>query len=93
MADNDKRGLAKARELYDDRTARARELAAEGRKVVGYLCCYTPVELLTASGLVPYRVQGGVGRPLRHADQYLEAIVCPYVRSCFDLALGGRKRF
>jgi len=85
----DQQGLARARELYENRTARARELAAEGKKVIGYLCCYVPAELMTALDLVPYRIQGGAGRPLKHVDQYLETIVCPYVRSCFDLALGG----
>jgi bzd-type benzoyl-CoA reductase N subunit len=93
VADKDLQGLAKAEALYEDRTARARELAAGGKKVVGYLCCYTPVEPLTALDMVPYRVHGGVGKPLKHADQYLETIVCPYVRSCFDLALGGEYDF
>ncbi len=86
-------GLDRARELYDDRGLRARELAAEGKKVIGYLCCYVPAELMTALDLVPYRIQGGVGRPLKHADQYLETIMCPYVRSCFDLAMGGEYNF
>lgn len=89
MVNTDQQGLARARELYENRTARARELAAEGRKVIGYLCCYVPAELMTALDIVPYRIQGGAGRPLKHVDQYLETIVCPYVRSCFDLALGG----
>ncbi len=85
--------LDRAAELYDDRGLRARELTAEGRKVIGYLCCYAPAELMTALDLVPYRIQGGAGRPLRHADQYLETIMCPYVRSCFDLAMGGEYDF
>lgn len=93
MAEMRQRGLSRARELYEHRGLRARELAAEGRKVVGYFCCYTPVELLTALDLVPYRIQGGAGSPLKQADQYLESIMCPYVRSCFDLALGGQYDF
>jgi benzoyl-CoA reductase subunit C len=85
--------LDRAGELYADRGVRARELAAEGKKVIGYLCCYAPAELMTALDLVPYRIQGGAGRPLNHADQYLETIMCPYVRSCFDLAMGGEYDF
>ena len=85
--------LDRARVLYENRGLRARELAARGEKVVGYLCCYTPAELLTALDLVPYRIQGGVGKPLKHADQYLETIMCPYVRSCFDLAMSGEYDF
>jgi benzoyl-CoA reductase subunit C len=82
-------GLARALELYENRGLRARELTAEGSKVIGYFCMYTPAEFMTALGLVPYRIQGGVGKPVKHVDQYLEAIMCPYVRSCFDLALSG----
>jgi benzoyl-CoA reductase subunit C len=93
LARVDIQGIARAQELYQDRTARARELAASGHRVVGYFCCYTPVEFLTALDMVPYRIQGGVGRPLEKADRYLETIVCPYVRSCFDLALGGEYDF
>ncbi len=85
--------LDRVGELYADRGVRARELAAEGKKVIGYLCCYAPAELMTALDLVPYRIQGGAGRPLNHADQYLETIMCPFVRSCFDLAMGGEYDF
>jgi benzoyl-CoA reductase subunit C len=85
--------LDRARELYEHRGLRARELADQGKKVIGYLCCYTPAELITAMDLVPYRIQGGVGKPLKQADQYLETIMCPYVRSCFDLAMSGEYDF
>ncbi len=85
--------LDRAQELYEHRGLRARELTAQGSKFVGYLCCYTPAEIVTALNMVPYRIQGGVGRPLKHADQYLETIMCPYVRSCFDLAMGGEYDF
>ncbi len=85
--------LDRTTEVYEHRDARARELAGQGKKVIGYFCCYTPVELFTALGLVPYRIQGVVGRPLEQVDQYLERITCPYVRSCFDLALTGNYDF
>jgi bzd-type benzoyl-CoA reductase N subunit len=85
--------LDRAKELQEQRGLRARELVAQGRTVIGYLCCYTPAEIMTALDIVPYRIHGGVGRPLKHADQYLETIMCPYVRSCFDLAMGGEYDF
>ncbi|HEY49482.1 MAG TPA: 2-hydroxyacyl-CoA dehydratase [Dehalococcoidia bacterium] len=93
MTDKAEGALTKAQNLYENRVARVRELANEGKKVIGYFCAYTPVEFLTALDLVPYRIQGGVGKPLKQVDQYLETIVCPYVRSCFDLALGGEYDF
>lgn len=75
--------------LYLDRRRRANELRAEGRKVVGYFCCYPPVEMLTALDLVPFRIQGSVDRPVSEADALLETVSCSFMRSCFDLALGG----
>ena len=87
------RGLIKAQELYEHREARAKELAKKGKKVIGYFCSYTPVEIFTALDLVPFRIQGKVGKPVEQAGQYLESIVCPYVRSCFDIALSGELDF
>lgn len=87
------RGLSRAQELYEHRDLRAKELAAKGKRVIGYFCSYTPVELFTALDIVPFRIQGKVGEPLAQADQYLETIMCPYVRSCFDLAIGGKYDF
>jgi hypothetical protein len=33
------KGLAKANDIYLHRSKRARELKAEGKKVLGYFCC------------------------------------------------------
>ncbi len=93
MAKVAQRGLIKAQELYEHRQTRAKELAKKGKKVIGYFCSYTPVEIFTALDLVPFRIQGKVGKPVEQAGQYLESIVCPYVRSCFDIALGGELDF
>ncbi|MBI4294748.1 MAG: 2-hydroxyacyl-CoA dehydratase [Chloroflexi bacterium] len=88
-----KSGLAKLKELYQDRQLRVRELKQQGVKVVGYFCCYPPLELITAANLLPYRIQGDVREPITQADAYLETIMCPFVRSTFDLALKGRYDF
>ena len=85
--------MDRALEICEHRDSRATELARQGKKVIGYFCCYTPVELLTALDLVPFRIHGSVGKPLRQADQYLETIMCPFVRSCFDLGLSGEYDF
>lgn len=86
-------GLKKAKELYHDRGSRARELKAEGQRVIGYFCCYTPLEMMTAAGLVPYRIMGDTREPTTVADSYLDTNFCPYVRSCFDIAMKGRYDF
>ncbi len=93
MADTDGNGLATAAKYYEDYGCRARELKDQGRRIMGYLCAYSPVEIMHAAGFVPFRIKGSVSEPITRADAQMETIVCPLVRSCFDLALKGRYDF
>jgi benzoyl-CoA reductase subunit C len=86
-------GLSKAEEIYQDRSRRAKELKAAGKKVIGYLCLHPPLELITAAGLVPYRILGDIKEPITKADTYLPTVVCPFLRSCLELGLKGRYNF
>ena len=86
-------GPERAWELCQDRLPYARVMASQGKKVIGYFCCYTPVELMTALDLVPYRISGRTDEPVKEADAYLETCVCSYVRSAFDLAIRGEYDF
>ena len=86
-------GLAKVEKIYQDRGGRAQELRSQGSKVVGYLCAYAPPEILTAAGLVPYRITGNVSESIAKADAYVETIMCPFVRNCFDQAIQGKYSF
>jgi benzoyl-CoA reductase subunit C len=51
------KGLERAERLYHERGFRAKELKGEGKKIIGYVCAFPPVELITAAGLVPYRIR------------------------------------
>lgn len=86
-------GLSRVRQLYQNRDSRAKELRDDSRRVIGYFCCYTPVEMMTAAGLVPYRIMGNMREPITQADAYLETIMCPFIRSCFDIAMKGQYDF
>jgi len=85
--------LKAAKEIYRNRSKRAKELRSEGKKVMGYFCCYIPLELVTAAGIVPYRIMGDTKEPTTEADTYLDPVFCPYVRTCFDIAMKGRYDF
>jgi benzoyl-CoA reductase subunit C len=87
------KGLAEADSYYQDYGLRARELKKQGKKVIGYLCAFTPAEVITASGFVPFRIKGDVDEPITKADTEMETIICPLVRSCFDMALKGNYEF
>lgn len=84
---------SKVEPLYQDYGRRARELKDEGQRLIGYVCSFVPVEMITAAGCIPFRIRGDVGEPITKGDTLLETIVCPFVRSCFDLALKGKYDF
>lgn len=85
--------LARARSIYEARGGRARELKAQGRKIVGYMCNFAPIELIEAAGLVPYRIRGDSTERITDADAYVEPHGCPFVRNTFDQALKGKYDF
>jgi benzoyl-CoA reductase subunit C len=86
-------GLARAREIYSDRSQRARELKAQGIKIMGYPCVYVPLEMLTALDLVPYQTCGDMKEPVTEADRALPGSFCPVMRSCLDCALKNKNDF
>lgn len=87
------RGLTKTKEIHQARDQRAKELKAQGKKVLGYFCCYPPLEFMTALDIVPYRILGDPKEPPTRGERYLEPISCGFVRSCFDLADKGKYDF
>ena len=93
MAQAMSKGLTRVREVYNDRSIRAKEVNSEGKKVMGYLCLYPVLEMLTALDIVPYRILGDMREPINKADSYLSTVVCPFLRSCLDLGLKGRYDF
>ncbi len=86
-------GLATVEQYYQEYGCRARELKSQGKKVIGYLCAFVPLEIITAAGFIPLRIKGNVREPITRADAEMETIVCPLIRSCFDMALKGNYDF
>jgi len=65
-----------------------------GKKVIGWVCNYTPEELIYAAGLLPVRVMGGFEEfPLDKANAYFYPTSCSTMRSCFQIALDHRYDF
>ncbi|MGD0232847.1 MAG: 2-hydroxyacyl-CoA dehydratase family protein, partial [Syntrophorhabdales bacterium] len=93
MTGSDRHGLAAADKYHEKYGMRAKELKAEGRKVIGYLSAIVPVEILTAGGVAPVRLKGDNAEPITMADAHMETIVCPFVRNVFDSALKGTYDF
>ena len=93
MVEEGSQGLTKVREIYQDRPRRVKQLKAEGKRVIGYLCIYPVLEMMTALDLVPYRIFGDMRELITKADSCLPTIVCPFIRSALDLGLKGKYDF
>lgn len=59
-------------------------LESAGQRPVGFLCSYTPVELLSVEGLAPYRMRGVGWAGTDFADTYLGRVTCSYVRHVLE---------
>jgi benzoyl-CoA reductase subunit C len=93
MAIAPNKGLFTAHKIYEDRSKRAGELRKTGKKIIGYICLYPPVEIITALGLVPFRIFGDMSEPITAADQVSTTVVCPFLRSIIDLGIKGKFNF
>lgn len=65
----------------------------EGGKVMGYFCCYAPEEVITAAGMVPFRVRATGSTSTELADAYLTNINCSFCRHAFNMGLQGKYDF
>lgn len=81
---------SKLTSLADGRHQYAREWKKRtGGKVVGYLCTYTPEEILYAGGILPVRILGS-HKPSDLTEKYvLSTIMCPFMRDCLAQGLAG----
>jgi len=65
----------------------------KGTKVIGYFCSYGPAEVITAAGMIPFRMRatGSTGTDL--SDAYLSSINCSFCRHAFNMGLAGKFDF
>ncbi len=68
-------------------------IKTSGRPVIGWFCSYTPLEILHAAGLQPYRIIPDPGKSITNADGYIDRNYCPYARTCLGEALEGNYKF
>jgi len=61
----------------------ARAAQADGRRIVGIMCEYTPRELIMAAGGVPVCLCGGSAKTIPEAEEVLPANLCPLIKSTY----------
>lgn len=65
----------------------------QGGKVVGYFCSAVPGEIITAAGLLPFRMRATGSKGTELSDAYFSNINCGFPRHCFNMALLGKYDF
>jgi benzoyl-CoA reductase/2-hydroxyglutaryl-CoA dehydratase subunit BcrC/BadD/HgdB len=56
---------------------------AKGIKKVGYICNYTPVELLSAAGVRHSRlIKAGSAKTVSAGERYTQSVFCDFTKSC-----------
>jgi len=65
----------------------------KGGKVVGYFCSTVPEEIVTAAGMVPFRMRATGSTSTEESDAFYSSINCSFPRHCFNLALIGEFKF
>lgn len=56
------------------------EWKKQGGKVIGYFYSYIPDEIITAAGLMPYKIRGTGSPGAALAEKYFTQTVCTFVR-------------
>ncbi|MDQ5987756.1 MAG: (R)-phenyllactyl-CoA dehydratase beta subunit [Syntrophus sp. SKADARSKE-3] len=63
-----------------------------GKKIIGYVCSYTPEEIILAAGAHPMRLFG-TKENIHLADSHLQSYCCSVVRGVLEEGLSGRVDF
>ncbi len=65
----------------------------QGGKVMGYFCSSMPQELLTAAGMLAFRMRATGSSGTELADAFFSSINCSFPRHCMNEALNGNFDF
>ncbi len=64
-----------------------------GGKVVGYFCSAMPEEIITAAGMLPFRIRATGSEGTELSDSHFSSINCSFPRHAFNMALQGEYNF
>lgn len=72
---------------------RVKEYKESGGRMVGYLCSYTPLEVIDAAGAAAVGLCGTSNETVPIAETVLPANLCPLIKSTFGFALSQKCPF
>jgi len=79
--------LSKAAERLENPAIK--EWKEKGGKVLGYFCSSMSEEIMTAAGLLPFRMRATGSADTELSDAHLSSINCSFTRHCLNVALAG----
>ena len=69
--------------LNTQRLEEIRAAKAQGKKVIGYLCNFVPIELILAADAIPLSLNTGYSETILPAEEILPRNFCPLIKSSF----------
>lgn len=63
-----------------------KDVKAEGRKVIGHYCVFSPIELFEATGALPVGLCATKQEPIADAEKVLPRNLCPLIKSSYGFA-------
>ncbi|MGQ9506461.1 MAG: 2-hydroxyacyl-CoA dehydratase subunit D [Candidatus Bathycorpusculaceae bacterium] len=86
------KSLEHFRNLITPKNKFIKKWKSQNKPILGYICSYTPEEIIYAAKILPLRVFGSL-EPSSLADVHLPVNVCSFAKSCFNMALEGEYNF
>ena len=97
MAEQELAPLPKSFEEYNEQRKasflKVKEYKEQGGRLVGYLCSYTPLEVIEAAGAAAVALCGTSNESVPAAETVLPANLCPLVKSTFGFAISDKCPF
>lgn len=78
--------FAKLQQISEQNLSDIDQAKREGRKVIGFYCLYSPVELAIAAGAIPVSLCGTKNDPVEAAEKVLPRNLCPLIKSSYGYA-------
>ncbi|MEM2930916.1 MAG: 2-hydroxyacyl-CoA dehydratase family protein [Thermoproteota archaeon] len=75
--------------FFGQREKEIRAAKEEGKKVIGYMCMFAPIELILAADAIPVRVYSGWYDAAKLGDRIVPVEVCPIIRSTIGAKMIG----
>lgn len=74
------RSLKDIDKLLESRKEKIKKKRETGTKVVGYLCCQVPLELIHAHGMMAVRLGTAAESYMATGKEYIHQYTCPYIK-------------